>query len=377
MKIMHVITGLSSGGAEAVLFRLTTTDKQNSHQVISLMDEGIYGERLISSGIQVHTLNMPRGRVTIRGISKLYMLFKNIKPDIVQTWMYHPDLIGGILARLAGVSSVIWGIRGPFNRELTSLQTNITIRLCALFSKWVPSMIVSNSQHAAEVHEQAGYTSNKLICIPNGYPLDRFQPDEKCSKEFRREFNINHDDILIGMVARFDPYKDHENLFSALSILSREERQIACVLVGSDMKEGNQTLVKLIEKYDVQDMITLVGLRDDIPKVMAAIDIHVLSSVAESFPNVLAEAMACGTPCITTDVGDAALIVGNTGWVVPQSDPDVLAGAIRDALSEKGNLAKWGGRKEACRKRVVENYTLERMIKSYNKVWGDAINDKR
>ena len=141
MKIIHIITGLSNGGAEAVLFRLATRDGNNCHQVISLMDAGYYGERLIAAGLKVHTLDMSRGRVTVSGITKLYKLLKVTKPDVVQTWMYHADLIGGILARLAGIRTVIWGIRGPFNRQLTSFQTTVTLQSLKLsysFSLLIP-----------------------------------------------------------------------------------------------------------------------------------------------------------------------------------------------------------------------------------------------
>ena len=369
MKIVHIITGLSNGGAEAVLFRLATCDRINSHQIISLMSKGVYGERLISSGIHVYTLNMSRGRISVSGLIKLYRLLKLIRPDVVQTWMYHADLIGGVMARLAGVRGVSWGIRGPFNRQLTSLQTNITIRLCAFLSKWIPSSVVSNSNHAAEVHQKVGYASSKLVCIPNGYSFDNFRPDNNGGNDLRREIGLSPNTILIGMVARFDPYKDHENLFAALSIVSSKQHKICCVLVGDEMVTDNESLSSLIEKYGLCDLIKLLGPRADVPKIMAGLDLHLLSSRAESFPNVLAEAMACGTPCVTTDVGDAALIVGAAGWVVPHSDPDHMAAAIGDALIEMNNLSKWDARKEACRKRVIDNYTLEGMIMAYNKVW--------
>ncbi len=376
LKIVHIITGLNNGGAEAVLYRLVAADAENFHQVISLMDMGVYGERLADAGIPVHILNMPRGRVTLKGVIKLYRLVRLIKPDVVQTWMYHADLIGGVVARLAGAKIVVWGIRGPFDRQRTALQTRITIRLCAFFSKWVPIAIVSNSEHAAEVHVQAGYSPDKLVNIPNGYPLNRFRPDETARDELLHELNLKHDVVLMGMVARFDPYKDHENLFGALLTVARKGRQVTCLLVGHGMSMTNQPLAHLVGKYGVQEMVKLIGPRDDVPKIMAALDAHVLSSAAESFPNVLAEAMACGTPCVTTDVGDAALIVGDTGWVVPHSDPAALAHAIQEALDEMKDSAKWNTRKEACRKRVIENYSLERMIVSYIRVWGDAINDK-
>lgn len=359
-----------------MLYRLITSDDQNTHQVIALMDQGVYGGRLISAGIPVYALNMPRGRVTLKGVIELYQLVRSIKPNVVQSWMYHADLIGGLVARLAGAKIVIWGIRGPFDKQRTALQTRITIRLCAFFSKWVPVSIISNSEHATEVHVEAGYSSDKLVKIPNGYPLNQFRPNETARDELLHELNLKHDVVLIGMVARFDPYKDHENLFRALLAITHKVGQVVCLLVGPGMSMMNQPLALLVKKYGVQDIVKLIGPRFDVPRIMAALDVHVLSSAAESFPNVLAEAMACGTPCLTTDVGDAALIVGDTGWVVPHSDSAALAGAILEALDEMKNSIKWNRRREAGRKRVIENYSLERMIVSYTRVWSDAINDK-
>lgn len=376
MKILHVTTGLSNGGAEAVLFRLTTSDDQNTHQVISLMNKDFYGERLISAGIHVYTLDMPRGRLTIHGIIALYRLVRSIKPDVVQTWMYHADLVGGVVARFAGAKNVVWGIRGPFDRQRTALQTRITIYLCAFLSKWIPCAIVSNSEHATVVHVQAGYSSDKLANIPNGYPLDQFRPNETARDELLHELNLNYGVVLVGMVARFDPYKDHENLFGALLALAGKGLQVTCLLVGSGMSKTNQSLAHLLEKYGVEGMVRLIGPRDDVPKIMAALDLHILSSAAESFPNVLAEAMACGTPCVTTNVGDAALIVGDTGWVVPHSDSEALADAIQEALNVMKDSARWNIRKKASQKRVTDNFSLERMIKSYAKVWGNFTNEK-
>ena len=376
MKITHIITGLSNGGAEAALFRLTTFDRNNYHEVISIMDAGYYGERLIKSGVQVHTLNMSRGRITISGIVRLYKLLKVIQPDVVQTWMYHADLIGGIIARLAGIRSVIWGIRGPFNRKLTSIQTTVTIRLCALLSKWIPVAVVSNSMHAAKVHENVGYDSSKLVYIPNGYSFDDFRPNRKAGIAFRKKMNLGPETIILGMVARFDPYKDHENLLAALSMISKGHYKICCVLVGHEMETDNLSLSRLIEKHGVSDVVKLLGPRADISKVMTGLDLHLLSSLAESFPNVLAEAMACGTPCVTTDVGDAALIVGVTGWVVTPSNPDEMADAIGEALVEMKKSSKWSARRKACRDRIFNNYTLEGMISSYNKIWENNFNAK-
>lgn len=373
MKILHIITGLNNGGAEGVLYRLITGDTQNNHIIISLMDEGVFGERFAIAGIRVHTIGIPRSSISIKGIIKLYRLIRSLKPDIIQTWMYHADLIGGIVAKLARAKIVIWGIRGPFNRQRTSLQTKIIIRLCAWLSGWIPRVILSNSEHAAKVHILAGYNSKKLITIPNGFLFNRFRPIENAKKEFLQELRLPEDTVLIGMVARFDPYKDHENLFNALCNISQKGKKIICLLIGPEMEFTNKSLCKLLDKYDIHKKVKLIGPREDVPKIMASLDLHVLSSAAESFPNVLAEAMACGTPCITTDVGDAALIVGNTGWIVPPSDPIALSNAIQEAICEMKDLNKWNERKEACRKHIIENYGLEIMIEAYNRLWRNTL----
>ena len=377
MKVLHIITGLNNGGAEAVLYRLIASDYKNTHLVISLMNQGVYGERLISAGIPVYTLNMSRGRLSLKGIIELYRLVRLIKPDVVQTWMYHADLIGGLVARLAGAKIVIWGIRGPFDRQRTSLQTRIIIRLCSIFSKWVPIVITSNSEYAAKVHVKVGYSPEKLVIIPNGFPLNQFRPEVTARDKLLHDLNLNHDVFLIGMVARFDPYKDHENLFAALFDLKQKSREVICLLVGQGMCMTNKPLMDLVKKYEIQDIIMFMGPREDVPKIMAALDVHVLSSAAESFPNVLAEAMACGTPCVTTNVGDAALIVGDTGWIVPHSDPSTLSKAIQEVLLAIKDSAKWSVRKEECQKRVTDNYSLKKMIESYQRVWSSAINYNR
>lgn len=373
MKILHVITGLDNGGAEAALYRLAVGDSQNAHEVVSLTGRGVYAERLVTAEIRTHTLSMPRGRITLSGISKLYRLMRATRPDVVQTWMYHADLLGGVLARLSGVKIVVWGIRGPFDKQKTGFQTKLAVKLCALISRWVPDAIVCNSARAVDAHVQAGYVRHKFVNIPNGYPLGRFRPDATARAQLRAELGVNERVPLIGMVARFDPHKDHENLFAALSLVTREGGRIACVLVGAGMSADNHQVMELIAKYGIGDHVVLLGARDDVPKIMAALDVHVLSSAAESFPNVVAEAMACGTPCITTDVGDAALIVGNVGWVVPCADPAALAEAILSAVQEMNDAVKSRARREACRKHISDNYSLERMIVSYTRVWGNSV----
>ena len=317
MRIIHIISNLDDGGAEAVLYRLCCADIQHQHTVVSLMDQGKYGPLLREIGVAVQCLEMPRGRMTLKGLFFLWRWLRRIRPDVVQTWMYHADLVGGVMARLAGVRAVFWGIRHSDlelgkNRRLTIMVA----RICAWLSKGVPRRIVCCAHKAAEVHVALGYDAKKFVVIPNGYDLSVFQPNPAAGKRLREALNVPAIVPLIGMVGRFNPQKDHAGLIAALGRAAASGQNFHCILVGTGMEERNADLQGWIAAAGLTERIGLLGRRNDIPAIMNALDVHVLSSsFGEAFPNVLAEAMACGTPCVTTDVGDAALIVGDTGWV--------------------------------------------------------------
>lgn len=368
--VFHVITGLNDGGAEAVLYRLCSGDVAGQHHVVSLMDPGKYGPLLEAAGVPVTCLGMPQGRMTFAGLRQLWRLLRHEKPQVVQTWMYHGDLIGGLVARLAGVRRVIWGIRHSTLEPGKSRRATIVIaRLNALLSRWVPEKIVCCAERARKVHHALGYAPDKLLVIPNGYDLGRFRPDPLARAQLRLEWGVDDETPLLGMVGRFDPQKDHENLLHALSRLKGAGRPFRCVLVGRGMDESNAQLAVWLERYGLRADVTLLGQRSDVPAVMSALDVHVLSSSAEAFPNVLAEAMACGTPCVTTDVGDAHAIVGDTGWIVPPADARQLALGLGVALTAREDAVLWRMRCNAVRHRVEQNFSLGKMIASYHDVW--------
>lgn len=372
MRIAHIITGLGQGGAESVLFRLATYPEQSDrHFVISLTDEGVYGPRLRAAGIAVHTLDMPRGRVTLAGLLALRRLLIDEAPDAVQTWMYHADLIGGVAARLAGIHAVAWGIRNSGEHlSRSSRSARLVLRLCASLSGRLPAAIVCAARDAAQRHQQLGYRGERMVVIPNGYDLSRYAPDAGAGARMREVWGVAPDAPLIGCVARWDPLKDHANLLGALGHLVREHRDagLRCVLVGRGMSAANPELGALIDREGLRGRVLLAGPSDDVPAVMNSLDVHVLSSCAEGFPNVVAEAMACGTPCVVTDVGDAAHIVGDTGVVVPAQDPRALAEGIEAMMlriSERGRTAAGA----AGRARVLENFDLARMVQAYGETW--------
>lgn len=377
MKVLHIITGLSNGGAEAVLTRLAMAEMQkgNQHHVVSLMNRGVYGDRLEQAGVTVSTLNFPRGRATIKGLIQLLVLIRKMRPDVVQTWMYHADLIGGFAARLAGVRAIAWGIRhANLDPAHNSRATLRVVRLCANLSAWIPQKIISCSAQAALLHQAVGYRKDKFINIPNGYSMERFKPDSSGRNAVRAEQGIPEKEFVLGMVARFDVQKNHRNLVEALGVLRRQGLQFTCLLVGADMDEENNVLRDWMAQAGIANNVKLLGPRGDIPAVMNALDVHVLSSLGEAFPNVLAEAMACGTPCVTTDVGDAAVIVANHGWIVPPQSADALAEGLIQAHDDFSNGgAAWQERQTACRAHIMANFELEQMCERYRQAWQACI----
>ncbi len=376
MQVLHIITDFNDGGAQAVLYRFITADKDNEHQVISLMNIGWYGDRTMETGIQVHAINWRNGQVTPNGCFKLWKLIRQIDPDVIQTWMYHSDFIGSLASRCAGKKAIVWGIHNSnLDPAQTAFTTRLTARACAILSGVLPQQIISCSEEGIKVHADLGYQRQKMVVVPNGYDVSEFSPQPDLRRELRAQWQISPATTLFGMVARWDPQKDHANLIGALAHLKHQSLPPwHCVLIGSNLSADNQTLVSLIEQYGVSDCVSLLGIRSDIPAVMNALDLHILSSsYGEAFPNVVSEAMACGTSCVVTDVGDAGLIVGDTGWVVPPNDPVQLANAMIEAVKERANSTGWVDRQGLCRSRIQSNFNLQIMIEKYTDVWKSSI----
>jgi len=372
LKILHIITSLDQGGAEAVLCRLVAARKEGvAYSVISLKGEGFYGKVLEANGITPHYFQFARffQLASFFEFIRLVRLISSLSPDVVQTWLYHADLIGGVAARLAGCRRVVWGIRtADLSPALISRFTLVVAWFCARLSGVVPVAIATCSVEAARKHKAMGYRAAKFTVIPNGYDLTLYAPDKARGQQLRQEWGVAEGEILFGFVARWNPYKDHPNLVQALSLAAAAGAQVRCVLVGGGMSSDNLELTGLLARYNLNRTVILAGSRGDIVSVMNALDVHVLPSASEAFPNVVAEAMACGVPCIVTDVGDAALIVGDTGWVVPSKNPEQLAKAI-EAAAAVVKLPEFALRQLAARKRIADNFSLEKMIDAYVHLW--------
>jgi len=377
VTVCHVIAGLRDGGAEAVLFRLCASDTVNRHRVISLTVPGKYGELLQALGVEVQCLHMPRGRVTRSGLLALWKGLRKSRPDVVQTWMYHSDLLGGVVARLSGLP-VVWGIRSGHLLDKHGRPTATWLRRClAAISRWVPDAIICNSRVAADIHTGIGYSSERMRVIPNGVDLDVFHRQPEKRRSLRASWGIPLDAAVVGAVGRYDRYKDYGTLISALKTLAVAHPEMRMVFVGEGMSAENEVLGAALAVAGMRERAVLAGPSRDVAGVMSALDVFALSSAAEGFPSVLIEAMAYGVPAVTTDVGDARSIVGTTGWVVEPRNPDAFSRALDSALLALRDHDSWADRVVACRARVVEHFAIVQMVEAYREVWTSARERRR
>jgi glycosyltransferase involved in cell wall biosynthesis len=374
--IIHIITDLGDGGAQAVLFQLCKNDKHFRHIVISLANFDKYGPMLQKLGVLTFTIGMSSKKVNFAGLVQLFKILKQHRPAIVQTWMYHADLIGGLTARLAGCPRILWNIR---HTELlpgsTGPSTRVVAKICSILSRILPNKIIACGHRAKEVHISMGYTSEKFVVIPNGVPLERFFPSI-CSRNYlRREFGIPSTDPVIGFFGRWNPQKDHKNLLVASVAVKEKFPNLHIVLAGTGCDDNNVELANCIRRYGLVDVVHLLGPRNDIPAVFNTLDLHVLSSShGEGFPNVVAEAMASSVPCVVTDVGDAAAIVSNTGWIVAPNDSPALSHAIIVGLSARLDSDTWEQRRQSVRERIIQNFSIDTMVAKYRSVWLQCAN---
>jgi glycosyltransferase involved in cell wall biosynthesis len=375
MKILHIITDLDVGGAEMMLFNLVQEHKKHGQeiQVIGLAGDGLIGNRIKQLGVPVTVLKIKPSLPDPFTIIRLINLIYKINPDVIQTWMYHADLLGAIAAYMAGNPPVIWGLHHTLSSS-TRIKpwTKRIIKLNARLSTSLPKKVICCSIETMKSHINEGYAENKMIVIPNGIDLIGFRIDPESRRFIRNEFGLEPETQLIGMMARFHPQKDHHTFILAAEILHKTLPNIHFILAGSNIVYENSKLNNWITAAGMEKYIHLAGLRNDIPRLVAAFDIATLSSAyGEALPVSIGEAMACGVPCVVTDVGDSKEIVSNSGLCVPTRNPKALAEGWEQILSlkieEKINLGK------LARDRIKKEYNITSVAKRYSEVYSMVI----
>lgn len=370
IKILHVITGSSTGGAEMMLYKLLSQIDRDTYEneVISLTTIGAVGEKIRDLGIRVSCLGMTRGTPNPIALLKLVKLIRKISPQVIQTWMYHADLLGGLAAKLAGGIPLAWNIRhSALLPGVTKKSTIWTAKICALLSGRVPARIVCCSHETKRIHSQIGYDSDKMVIIPNGFQLETFCASEEMRISVRRELGVGEKTVLVGLVARYDPQKGHRDFVQSAAQLSRVFPEVHFLLCGDGVTWENTDLTRQIDSLCSRSKFHLLGRRSDIERITAALDVASLTSYTEGFPNVVGEAMACEVPCVVTDVGDAGYIVGDTGLIVPPGNAGALAEAwTKMLLMVQDKRIELGA---AARRRIKENFSLPIVVGKYEKLY--------
>lgn len=373
LHVVHVITGLHTGGAEMMLYKvLAAMDAARfSAEVISLSDGGDVRRLIEELGIPVRSLGLtPSVAWAPRALRDLWSALRARPGAVVQTWMYHADLLGGLAARLSGRRAVCWDIQGSnLDPATTRRKTRAIVRACAALSGWLPARIICCGHTTRQIHVDLGYAADRMVVIPNAVDVSRFAPNPAARADVRRELGLADDTLLVGMAARYDPQKDHRNLVQAVGRLRKAGGPDPHVLLfGKDLTPANEELGESIRAAASTAHIHLLGPRSDVARLLAACDVSVLSSAyGEGLPNAVVEAMACGVPCVATDVGDTGWVIGETGTVVPPRDPEALAGALSALLSlPAAERVELGAR---ARARVVEHFEIRAVADRYHALY--------
>lgn len=377
INILYIITGLSTGGAESMLLKLLTRIDRDQFNpiVVSLTDGGDIGENIKALGVPVYVFNLGFKFSSLFSFIQIVRLIKIFRPQIVHTWMYHADLLGGVAARLSGVRHLLWCIRhSNLDPSLNKKITLVIVKLCAKLSWIMPKSIITCSEKAKDVHVAFGYDPVKMTVIPNGIDISIFRPDSLARNNVSKELGVDSSSILIGIVSRFDPQKNILGFVDFAAALLKTHSKAHFIMVGAGISLQNLDLIKAINRTGSPEHFHLLGLRRDVSRLMSALDLFVLPSHGEAFPNVVAEAMACGVPCVVTDCGDSADIVGATGRVANIGDMGRLAHEasclLNLAVADRTFLGLM------ARKRVIEHFEISHVVLQYEKVYRSALNDK-
>jgi Glycosyltransferase len=371
VKIAHFITGLNTGGAETMLYKLLCGMDRNRFDpfVVSLAHQGPLAARIAELDIPVFNCGMQPGFPNLRAPFELTRLLRRFSPHLLQGWMYHGNLAAQAAAlALPGPPAVAWNIRSAHHlpggeKFMTGAAIWMGARLSAL-----PSRIVANSKVSAQIHQlRLGFSKHRWTIIPNGFELEKFRPSETARSEIRSELGLPQDTLLIGVIGRYHPVKDHANFLRAAGIFRKRSPAVHFLLAGSGVDADNAALREQCAAAGLLESAHLLGERNDMARITAALDIATSSSASEAFPNVIGEAMCCGVPCVVTDVGDSACLVGDTGLTVPARDSEALAGAWMNlyAGGDSGRRALGA----AARKRIAAHFSIASVTAQYEQMY--------
>jgi glycosyltransferase involved in cell wall biosynthesis len=356
IKLTFLVRALDYGGAQRQLISLAKALDQSRFSVCVLtFYSGPLEQELAGSGVQVLSLNK-RGRWDIFGfLRRLVSQVRRDRPDVLHGYLDIPNVLT-LFLKLFVRTKAVWGLRAStIELEHYDWLHRLASRLEKLFARYA-DLIIINSAAGLEQHLARGFPPDKLIVIPNGFDTEVFEPDREAGEKLRREWGITEKTKLVGIVGRLDPMKDHQSFLRAAAVVARGTDDVRFLCVGDGPAGYLKDLKTLATDLDLTDRVIWRAATTNMRAVYNALDMLVSSSRAEGLPNVVGEAMACGVPCVVTDVGDSRWLVGDCGIVVPPQDPEALSKAIIHSLEAEGNEAN-----NMARARIVENFSVQRL----------------
>lgn len=375
--VLHFAYSIGGGGAEAMLMNLAESlDPAQFRSVVVAINAKPWPhhlKRLHEAGVAVHDLE-GTAYLNPQTLARLRNVLRAERPDIVQTWMHHADLVGGWAARLSGVRNIVWSIHcreihrnhGESDRKLAFFR-----RALSLSSRFIPKRIISCSAAAIEDHAAIGYPRAKMRWIPNGINADRFVPDTDAALDTRAELRLPPNAPVIGYVGRFHEMKDLSTFLRAAAILQTRIPDARFVLCGGVEVEMSAEQRELLAQLPHPKQVRFESFRADPWRLYPALNVFSLASRTEACPMTIMEAMSCGVPCVTTDVGDCARLLEGVGRVVPVRDPAALANAweqtLRLGASAREELAK------QSRQRVLERFTITHAARQYAETYAQLM----
>ena len=340
-------------------------------EVVCLSGPGEIGKQILDSGFSVTCLNMKRSNPDLRAFFQLIRIIRQENPELIHSWLYHADLYSS-LADLFLHKPLVWGLHNSTLGVEASRITKNIVHVLACLSHSVPKRIISCSNEAIRIHEKMGYRPDIMRFVPNGFDTELFQPDREAGKALRISLGIPENALLIGNISRFDQQKNHAGLIQAWELLAKEKPEVRFLLAGKNLDRNNQVLQDYLTTAGITEKTVLLGIRDDVPDLLNALDLFVLSSNSgEAFPLIIGEAMSCGIICVGTKVGDTEFLIDDCGKTVNPNDPESLKTACLSMLDlpedEKSVL------KEKSRNRIIENFTLQKMGEAYFAVYKEIL----
>lgn len=370
IRVLHIITGLDTGGAEMMLYKLLRALDRDRYatSVVSLTDMGELGAKIRNLGIPVKSLHIGERFTGLGGVRAAIAVLRELRPDVVQTWMHQADLFGTFVCKLAATEArLVWGLRcAELSPTDVPAKNRLLVKILAFLSG-IPDVVVANSAAGQRAHAQAGYRPRRWELIFNGFDTDAFVPSSVVRKEMRGEFDVEDESDLIGIVGRYHPMKGHQLFLEAGRMMLEKRPRTVFLMAGQNVSVDNRELTKCIDRLGLSKSVRLIGRREDIPAVMNALDVLTCASTSEAFPNVLGEAMACGIPCVAPDVGDCKEIIGESGRILPSRNPSSLCAAWEELLSLPTERRAQIGR--MARERITRKYSIEAIAGRYESLY--------